>query len=175
MREAADLLCETTGTPLDAGSHIERRHDRGATRQAKSDDSEALRTKKQMEGSVSLQENRKSGGRQGVGTTSSRSGEIGAGSGSGGEVGHRRRPESTVFEMLQAAVRSRHAWLCGEVFREASAMMGTGDGEGLPPSPRELTALLTLLRQFLSLLWVADGQGGRNVTRMLNIGVGLRQ
>lgn len=50
---------------------------------------------------------------------------------------------------------SGHRWLCGEAFRLASATMGSGDGRGLPPHPRDLTALLALLHRFVSVLFVA--------------------
>lgn len=34
--------------------------------------------------------------------------------------------------------------------------MGRGDGEGLPPHPRDLTALLVLLRRLVSVVFEAD-------------------
>lgn len=72
--------------------------------------------------------------------------------------GGRRGADSTVA-ILEGGLRCRHDWLCTEAFREASAMIGSGDGEGLPPSPRELTALLGLLQQVVSTLRIAaDGQ-----------------
>ena len=50
---------------------------------------------------------------------------------------------------------SGHAWLCGEAFRLASETMGSGDGKGLPPHPRDLTALLALLHRFVSFLFAS--------------------
>lgn len=70
-----------------------------------------------------------------------------------------------VFTVLEASLRSGHGWLCVEAFREASAMMGSGDGEGLPPPPRKLTAVLAVLQRFMYFLWVAGG-------RQLRAGVG---
>lgn len=57
--------------------------------------------------------------------------------------------------LLEASLRCRHEWLCREAFREASSVMGRGDGEGLPSHPRELTALLVLLRRLLSVVFEA--------------------
>ncbi|CAM9240947.1 unnamed protein product, partial [Ectocarpus sp. 8 AP-2014] len=69
--------------------------------------------------------------------------------------GGRHGADSTVFAVLEGGLRCRHDWLCAEAFRETSATIGSGDGEGLPPSPRELTALLGLLQQVVSNLRVA--------------------
>ena len=75
--------------------------------------------------------------------------------------------ESVTFAVLEASMLSRHGWLCVQAFRLASAAMGSGDGKGLPPHPRDLTALLALLHQFVSVLFAsgvrrntgADGDG----------------
>ena len=75
--------------------------------------------------------------------------------------------KSTAFAVLEASMLCGNGWLCGEAFRVASATMGSGDGKGLPPSPRDLTALLELLHRFLSVLFAAgagretqgDGEG----------------
>lgn len=84
---------------------------------------------------------------------------------SGSNFDHHEAKSAVVFAMLEASLRCCHGWLCEEAFREAAAMMGNGDGEGLPPAPRELTAVIVLLQHFLSLLWVADSSrpntGGR--------------
>eukprot|EP00903_Cladosiphon_okamuranus_P005904 g5838.t1 len=71
---------------------------------------------------------------------------------------HQHHAESVVFAVLEASLRCCHSWLCREAFGEAVAMMGHGDGEGLPASPRELTAVIALLQRCLSLLRVADGR-----------------
>ena len=63
-----------------------------------------------------------------------------------------------MFAMLEASLRCSHGWLCEEAFREAASRMGHGGGEGLPASPRELTAVIVLLQEFLPLLWVAERQ-----------------
>lgn len=61
-----------------------------------------------------------------------------------------------VHALLEASLRCRHQWLCREAFREASLMMGRGDGAGLPRHPRELTALLFTLQRILSAVFEAD-------------------
>lgn len=63
-----------------------------------------------------------------------------------------------VFAVLEASLRSGHGWLSVEAFREASAMMGSGDGEGLPPPPRKLAAVLAVLQRFMNFLWVAGSK-----------------
>lgn len=85
------------------------------------------------------------------------SGGSGRRGGDGSSVGD-HRAGAVVFAALEASLRCCHGWLCVEAFRQAAARMGNGDGEGLPPSPRELTAAIALLHRFLSLLRVADGQ-----------------
>ncbi|CAM9298889.1 unnamed protein product, partial [Scytosiphon promiscuus] len=140
-------LFEGSDTHPNDRIRIEREGDKGAT---ETGNPEALEREEREAALSPLRDRRLFRIRPGPTTRSSGS----SGSDGSGEVSHRRRAESTVFEMLEAAVRCRHAWLCGEVFREASTMMGAGEGEGLPPSPRDLTAVLALLRQFLSFLWV---------------------
>lgn len=101
------------------------------------------------------------------GESARRCSDVGSSSGGGGGVRRgcggssrfdQHPAESVVFAMLEASLRCSHGWLCREAFGEAAAMMGHGDGEGLPASPRELTTVIVLLQRCLSLLWVADGR-----------------
>lgn len=72
--------------------------------------------------------------------------------------------EMGLFGLLEASLRCQHCWLCSEAFREVSAMLGSGDGRGLPPKPRDLTAVLSLLQSLISVLFVGCFQEkGRGV------------
>lgn len=60
--------------------------------------------------------------------------------------------------LLEASLKGRRAWLCSKVFQATATRMRNGDEDWLPAHPRKLTALLDLLRQFLSLLLSSDAE-----------------
>ena len=113
-------------------------------------------------GSNNSRDDLTSGGSDSSGVSSG----VSSSSSSSSSSSRRWQEESVIFAVLEASIHSGHGWLCEKAFREMSVMMGNGDGKGLPPPPRKLTAVLTLLQRFMSLLWVAgsgqmeeDGRG----------------